>query len=254
MRGVLRNAAAMATTAPLKTQKASNVSKALRAVSRPDRVHILQSFFKTGPGEYAEGDKFIGIYVGDLRKVVKEFRALPEAELRKLIVSPWHEERVTAVAIVVDQFAKADPKRRGELVALYLAHAAQYVNNWDLVDGSAPQIVGVWLHGQGKGWSILRKLARSKNLWERRIAIIATFYFIRQEEFAPTLEIAERLLGDTHDLIHKAVGWMLREVGKRDEAVLVGFLDQHLKRMPRTMLRYAIERFPAKRRLEYLKK
>lgn len=237
---------------PPQSQKASQVSKALRAVSQPDRVPTMLTFFKTGPGQYAEGDKFIGVYVGDLVKVEKEFSDLPEAELRKLLVSPWHEERGAALGILTAQFERAETKRQKEIVTLYLAHAARYVNNWDLVDGTAPQIVGGWLHAQGKGWAVLRKLAKSENLWERRIATVATLYFIRQREFAPTLEIAELLLKDWHDLIHKAAGWMLREVGKREEAALVPFLERHGKVMPRTMLRYAIERFSPERRKYFM--
>lgn len=232
--------------------KASDVAKALRAAARPDRVHVLQSFFKTGPGEYAEGDQFIGIYTADMRRIEKEFRDLPQPEIRKLLCSAWHEERVAAVGILVMQFEKAGAVRQKEIFDFYLKHAARYVNNWDLVDGSAALIVGAWLHGQGKGWAILRKLARSQNLWERRIAMVATLHFIRQGEFAPTLEIAEMLLADEHDLIHKASGWMLREMGKREVAPLEKFLKRHATRMPRTMLRYAIERFPLARRKEYL--
>lgn len=234
------------------TSKASDVAKALRAVAKPDRVSMLQSFFKTGPGEYAEGDLFLGVYVPDSRKVVNRFCDLPLAEIEILLGSKWHEERLAGVSILVLQFERGDVKTRRTLAKFYLAHSTQ-INNWDLVDSSAGSIIGGWLHNEGKDWTVLRKLARSENLWERRIAIIATRYYIQEGKLEPTLEIAEQLLGDKHDLIHKAVGWMLREAGKRDLAALEKFLDQHAARMPRTMLRYAIERFLPARRKYYLR-
>lgn len=233
------------------TLKASEVAKALRAVARPDKVAVYQSFFKTGPGQYGEGDRFIGVTVPCTRAAIKPFRELPLTEVDRLLGSVWHEERFAALLILVAQFEKGDLSRRREIYEYYLANARR-VNNWDLVDCTTPQIVGGWLHGQGKGWAVLRKLARSENLWERRISILATFYFIREGEFAPTLEIAERLLADKHDLIHKAVGWMLREMGKREVTVLESFLERHAATMPRTMLRYAIEKFPEPRRRQYL--
>lgn len=231
--------------------KASDVAKALRAVARPEKVEIYQSFFKTGPGQYGEGDKFIGVTVPNARAAIKPFRDLPMAEVEKLLGSVWHEERFAAALILVAQFERGDATQRRAVFDFYLANARRW-NNWDLVDCSTPQVVGGWLCEQGKGWAILRKLARSENLWERRISILATFAFIRQREMSPTVEVAELLLGDKHDLIHKAVGWMLREMGKREVTALESFLDKHAATMPRTMLRYAIEKFPEKRRRDYL--
>ncbi|PAW78230.1 MAG: DNA alkylation repair protein [Verrucomicrobia bacterium Tous-C9LFEB] len=231
--------------------KASDVAKALRAVARPEKVSIYQSFFKTGPGQYGEGDRFIGVTVPNSRAAIKPFLALPMGEVETLLASVWHEERFAAALILVAQFERGDAAQRRSVFDFYLAKARR-LNNWDLVDCSTPQVVGGWLYEQGKGWAILRKLARSENLWERRISILATFYYIRQREMAPTVEIAELLLGDRHDLIHKAVGWMLREMGKREVTVLESFLDRHGATMPRTMLRYAIEKFPEKRRKLYL--
>lgn len=230
---------------------ATAVAKALRAVARPDKVSIYQNFFKTGPGQYGEGDRFLGVTVPDSRRVVRTFRALSMTEVDKLLRSPWHEERLVALLILVAQFEKGSESQRRAIFDYYLANARR-VNNWDLVDTSTPQIVGGWLHAQGKGWALLHKLARSENLWERRIAMLTTFTFIRQGDSTPALEIAELLLNDEHDLIHKAAGWMLRESGKRDVVVLEQFLDRHATRMPRTILRYAIEKFPESRRQRYL--
>ncbi len=225
---------------------ARRVQRALRAVASPERARASAWFFKTGKGEYGEGDRFIGITTPDLRAVVHRFAALPLAGIATLLASPVHEDRSAALLILCERFRKADRAERARVVRFYLAHTER-VNNWDLVDLSAPRILGVHLLDRPRGG--LTRLARSRNLWERRIAVLATLAFIRQRQFDDTLRLAERLLGDRHDLMHKAVGWMLREVGKQDAGVLRGFLDAHAAHMPRTMLRYSLERLgPAERR------
>jgi 3-methyladenine DNA glycosylase AlkD len=222
----------------------------LHKLKDPKRAEALSRFFKTGPGEYGEGDIFLGIKLPDLRAVAKKYSTLPLTEVGKLIRSRAHEERTVALAILVKQFEKGTDKDRQAIFDFYLRSTAR-INNWDLVDISAPRIVGAYLLNKEK--HLLDKLARSQSLWEKRIAIIATAYFISQEKFSDTLRIAKILLNDKHDLIHKAVGWMLREVGKRSLSTEEGFLQKHYQKMPRTMLRYAIERFPEKRRQDYLK-
>ena len=212
---------------------------------------FLQRFFKTGPGEYGEGDVFIGIRVPVLRALSREFAALPLPGMTELLRSPVHEERLLALLLMVRAFSRGDAEGREAVFRAYLEHT-RWINNWDLVDASAEHVVGAHLEGGGLG--LLDRLARSESVWERRIAIIATFRFIRRGHFAPTLHVAEMLVGDPHDLIHKAVGWMLREVGKRDRAAEESFLRRHAATMPRTMLRYAIEKFPEPLRREYLGK
>jgi 3-methyladenine DNA glycosylase AlkD len=229
---------------------AQTAQQRLRSLGCPEHAPILARFFKTGPGEYGEGDRFIGAKVPVIRKVAKEFQDLPLPEIEALLHSGIHEERLLALVILVSQFGKRDGKARKCIYDLYLANT-QNINNWDLVDLSAPQIVGGHLEKRSR--KPLFRLAKSSSLWERRISILATHWFIRQGSFDDTLTIAEMLLGDRHDLIHKAVGWMLREVGKRDVAALETFLDTHCRAMPRTMLRYALERFPAKKRAAYMK-
>jgi len=226
------------------------VRAALRACANARDAKVLQWFFKTGPGEYGEGDVFIGVRVPTLRKLVREFAAADESVVQELLASPTHEERLLALLILVDQFEKGADKDRARIHRFYLEHTDR-INNWDLVDSSAPGIVGAWLLNRSR--TGLDRLARSPSLWERRIAIVATYAFIRRGQFDDTLRVVDRLLGDRHDLIHKAAGWMLREVGKRDTAVLEQFLAPHYRTMPRTMLRYAIERFPADRRQAYLR-
>lgn len=221
----------------------------LRSFSDPEVAIILSRFFKTGPGQYGEGDRFIGVKVPVTRKVAKEFRSLPLAEAENLLHSEIHEKRLLALVILVGQFEKGDDATRKLIFDLYLANT-RHVNNWDLVDLSAPQIVGGYLETRSR--KPLDRLSKSKSLWERRISILATHWGIRHGDFVDTIKIAEKLLGDKEDLIHKAVGWMLREVGKRDVAVLEEFLGKHCRTMPRTMLRYAIERFPDEKRLSYL--
>jgi 3-methyladenine DNA glycosylase AlkD len=213
-------------------------------------AHSLR-FFKTGPGQYGEGDRFIGVTVPELRAVAREFRDLPLAEIDALLKSPWHEARLLGLVILVHIFERGNANTRREVYQLYLDRTDR-INNWDLVDSSAPQIVGGFLADRSDRARVLDKLARSKSLWERRIAIVATLHLIRLREFDDTLRIAERLLDDDEDLIHKATGWMLREVGKKDEPTLRRFLDRHAARMPRTALRYALERLPDSTRRRYM--
>lgn len=221
----------------------------LNALASPEVAASSARFFKTGPGQYGEGDTFIGVRVPDLRKLARECRALPLNEIELLLHSPIHEERLFALLVLVLSVGKCDDDHRKAVYDLYLGNT-QYVNNWDLVDSSAPAIVGGYLRDKPR--SPLVRLAKSASLWERRIAIIATQHFMRLDEFDDTLTISHLLLGDKEDLIHKAAGWMLREVGERDEAALVAFLDEHAAAMPRTMLRYAIEKFTPEKRRAYL--
>lgn len=206
-------------------------------------------FFKTGPGEYAEYDKFLSINTPTLKQLAQKAKDLPLSEISLLLESPFNEERQLALFILIKQYQKSHNK---EEIYQFLLNNIQCINNWNLVDTVAPAIIGDYLFTQDK--HILLTFAHSKNLWERRIAIVSTYYFIKQNQYDYTLQIAEILLNDPHDLIHKAVGWMLREVGKRNEATLRTFLDQYSSKMPRTMLRYAIERLPNETRLYYLKK
>lgn len=229
---------------------APEIKRRLRIHADATRVPVLQSFFKTGPGQYGEGDRFIGVTVPALRKTCRECRGASLAEIRALLGSAIHEERLIALLLLVDAFTRGNSAERQAIYELYLANTAR-INNWDLVDSSAPAIVGGWLHARSR--APLRALAKSSSLWERRIAIVATANFIRRGEYDDTLAIARLLLGDRDDLIHKAVGWMLREVGKKDGAVERRFLDAHGAEMPRTMLRYAIERFPPTEREAYLR-
>ena len=230
---------------------AKEVQTRLRSLGNAKDARILTRFFKTGPGEYGEGDVFIGIRVPVIRKVAKEFKDLPLSEAESLLHSHIHEERLAALVILGSQAAKADAKTSKQIYDLYLANT-EFVNNWDLVDLSAPHLVGAYLGGKSR--RSLYRLAKSKSLWERRISIIATLHFISQNDFADTLKIAELLLADEEDLIHKAVGWMLREVGKRDVEALEQFLQKHHQVMPRTMLRYAIETFSKRKRKSFLKR
>lgn len=222
----------------------------LRELGTPEAAALAARYFKTGPGQYGEGDIFLGISVPTLRKLAREHRALPTEELVLLLRSEIHEERFLALLILVLSASKGDEATRREIYDLYLAHT-RYINNWDLVDTSAREIVGGYLADKDR--SPLYHLARSQQLWERRIAIVATYHFITRSDYGDTLAVAEILLGDAHDLIHKATGWMLREVGKRDQPTLEQFLRRHGRAMPRTMLRYAIERFPEELRRAYLK-
>lgn len=226
------------------------VRRKLHAQASPKDAKILLWFFKTGPGEYGEGDRFIGVRVPALRSVCRECRGASMAVVRDLLRSPIHEERSLALLLLVDGFARGDDAERKRIYDFYLAHT-RFINNWDLVDASAAQIVGGWLRGRSK--APLTRLAKSPLIWERRIAIIATFDGIRLGQFDETFRIADMLLHDEHDLIHKAVGWLLREVGKRDGDAERQFLGSRYTSMPRTMLRYAIEKFPEPERRRYLK-
>jgi len=214
-----------------------------------NRAKFLLRFFRTAPGEYGHGDAFLGLRVPDVRKIAREFRSLARSDVRELLASKWHEERLLALVILTHQFTTGRPSERTSIYRLYLASTGR-INNWDLVDVSAAQIVGGYLADRDR--RPLYRLAKSKILWERRIAIIATQHFIRRGELDETFAIAGILIDDDHDLIHKAVGWMLREAGKRDRGRLERFLDEAAARMPRTMLRYAIERLPNDLRRKYM--
>jgi len=228
----------------------NQIEKRLRSFASKEKAALLQRFFKTGPGQYGEGDKFLGVMVPQTRLVVKEFREAPLPEVTKLLRSPWHEERLCALLLLVSKFERGDDAKRKKIFGLYLRNT-RYINNWDLVDLSAHKIIGPYLNGGSR--ALLYRLVRSKSLWERRIAVISTFHSIARSDFADSLSLAEKLLDDDHDLMHKAVGWMLREVGKKDVSVLEGFLKKNHKKMPRTALRYAIERFPEAKRKKYLR-
>jgi len=228
-----------------------NLKKDLQALASPAKALILQRFFKTGKGEYGAGDKFLGITVPLQRNLIKAYTHLKFKDLKILLSSKFHEERLCGLLILVRQYQKAEAKKTQKTVyQFYLAHTHR-INNWDLVDLTAAYIVGNFLFD--KDHAPLYRLAKSKNLWERRIAIVATHYFIRQKLYSPTLTLATMLLQDQEDLIHKACGWMLRELGKRDLKTLEIFLQKHQQKMPRTMLRYAIEKFPEEKRQPYLK-
>lgn len=225
---------------------ASIIQREMRALGTPERAAGSMRFFRTGPGEYGEGDRFIGLTVPEVRTFAKRHRDLARDDVLALLHSPWHEERLLALLIMVDAHARGEATTRAELTREYLANSA-YVNNWDLVDASAAQLLGSMI--DPRELSVLDRLVVSWSLWERRIAMVATHHHIKRDELRPALYVAERLLGDRHDLIHKAVGWMLREVGKRDTRTLLDFLAAHHARLPRTSLRYAIERFtPDERR------
>ncbi len=228
---------------------AGQMLRSLRAEADPSRVAVLQRFFRTQPGDYAEGDRFIGVTVPSVRRLARMFRDAQLGEVDALLHSPVHEARLLALFLMVQAFRTGDQRRQREIYTLYLSRT-EFINNWDLVDSSAPQIVGAWLVDRDR--APLRRLARSQSLWERRIAMVATHYFIRQGDLESTFAVADMLLEDTHDLIHKAVGWMLREAGKRDGQAERRFLAPRHVRMPRTMLRYAIEKFPERERRTYL--
>ena len=233
------------------SETARGALEALKARSSAKRAETSAWFFKTGPGEYGEGDRFLGVCAPDLRRLAREFEGLPLAETLKLLGSPWHEARCLALLVWVRAYAKGGASERRAIYQAYLANTDR-INNWDLVDCSAEHIVGAHLEERSR--SPLTKLARSRSLWERRIAIIATFRYVKRGEHGETLHIAEILIGDSEDLIHKAVGWMLREVGKRGGlAEEEAFLRKHCRTMPRTMLRYAIERFDEPLRRAFLR-
>ena len=253
-----------------------DLKKQLRLFANVEKATILQRFFKTGKGQYGEGDIFLGVVVPDTRKVAKKFIDLSLPEIKELLYSKFHEERLCALFILVEKFTMVNLVEQEKIFDFYIKNAKQ-VNNWDLVDLSAPKIVGEYLLDPEKfatltsgqvhkksiasikiknkfGTDVLYKFAKSRNLWEKRIAIISTFTFIKNYKYKDTFKIAEMLMDDKHDLIHKAVGWMLREVGKRSIKDEEKFLQKHYKKMPRTMLRYAIEKFPEDKRKWYLMK
>jgi len=242
------------------TETAADVKTALAAFSHPDKVGMFERFFKTGPGEYGEGDVFLGLTVPETRSVSVQFKHLPLHEIDELLASPIHEHRSCGLFIMVNRFKKT--KAAGEQQEMFdhylrLVHEGR-VNNWDLVDASAPYF-GMFLIGRPDSLQLLARLARSEQLWERRVAMLLTFAFIRADkigfdayDLGPTIHISELLLGDSHDLMHKAVGWMLREAGKRDVEVLREFLGRHAATMPRTALRYSIEKLDAEERKFWL--
>lgn len=211
------------------------------------KAKVLQRFFKTGVGEYGEGDIFLGITVPRQREIAKEFFGLPFPKIEELLNSKIHEERMTGGLILVGKYANS--KDKGEIVNFYLKNAKKF-NNWDLVDLTAPRILGDFLINRKR--EVLYKLSKSKNLWERRIAIVSTYPLIKKNNFEEILEIAEELLEDKEELINKAIGWMMREVGKKEVVVLENFLNKNYNRMPRITLRYAIEKFPKEKQKHYL--
>lgn len=230
----------------------AEIKSELKKLAEPKRAKTYAWFFKTGKGQYGEGDKFLGIVMPELRRVAKKYyQETSLAEALQILQSEWHEERILALLILMLKYKKAEAKEKERIFLKYLANT-KYINNWDLVDLSCRDIVGAHLFERDR--SILYKLAKSKSLWEKRIAIVSTFYFISRNDLDDTFKISEILLRDQHDLIHKAVGWMLREAGKRDKSRLLNFLDHHGPRMPRTTLRYAIEKFSPEERKYYLVK
>lgn len=228
---------------------ATQAKKALKEYASPARAKALQRFFKTAKGEYGYGDIFIGVTVPQTRLVAKKFVELPLKEVKKLLSSRIHEERLLALIILVVQFAKASEEQKLKIFRIYLS-LRKHINNWDLVDISAHKIIGPYLKTRNR--AVLYELAVSKSIWDKRIAILATFHFIRNRDFADTTRLAKQYLNEEHDLMHKATGWMLREMGKVDLKALERFLKANYKAMPRTMLRYAIERLPERRRKAYL--
>ncbi len=226
----------------------AQVKKELTKYANSEKVKFLSRFFKTGKGEYGEGDKFIGIKVPDQRIVAKQFQDISLKEVEKLLNSKIHEHRLTGLLILVLQYQKIENKK--EIVNFYLAHTDR-VNNWDLVDSTAHKILGAWLLNK-KDRKILYKLAESKNLWEQRISVVATWTLINNKQFNDICKIAKKLLHHKHDLMHKAIGWMLREMGKQDINQLLWFLNECAHKMPRTMLRYSIEKLSQKDRKYYM--
>lgn len=230
----------------------------LRKVACVEKAASLPKYVQAVPGGYGEGDRFLGCIVPEQRKVAGQFPGLSQTELKKLFASPWHECRLTGMFILVSQFERAAKRRNPnrneecrEIVRFYLANL-DAVNNWDLVDSTSPKILGAWLVENPDERVVLGRLASSKVIWERRVAVLATFALIRNREFSEIINLAETLLCDEHDLLHKAIGWMLREMGNRDSSKLESFLNKHVKRMPRTMLRYSIEKLSKEERLKWM--
>lgn len=233
----------------------SKLIKEIRSHENKPQASILQRFFKTGPGQYGAGDRFLGLKVPLQRLLARKYANLALIGVEKLLISKFHEFRLIGLLILVDQYEKAASRsEKKEIVDFYLAQAAR-INNWDLVDLSVYKILGNFLLAEKQALKILEKLAESKNLWQRRMAMVATYAFIKKGQAQATILLAEKLLADKHDLMHKAVGWMLREAGKRiDKKVLTDFLDKHYARMPRTALRYAIEHLSPREKEHYLLK
>ena len=225
--------------------------QALRAAARPGDAETARGFFRTGPGEYGEGDVFLGVRVPDIRRLVPQADEIALTDLLELVRSPVHEERQLGLLALVRRFERGEEPVRRKIFRLYLRET-KFINNWDLVDCSAPNIVGGWMVDHPGDLPILRKLAGANNLWKRRIAIVSTLALIRKGRLEPTREVSRLLLNDPHDLIHKAAGWMLREAGKKDAGVLRDFLSNHARAMPRTMLRYAIEKLPPAERKKWM--
>ena len=236
-----------------KDMTGEEIIEELRHLGNEEKAVHLSRFFKTGKGEYGEGDRFLGVKVPEQREVARKYGQADWQTLETLVASPWHEARLTGLLILVQRFgqARGNEAERALCVAFYLGHTA-CINNWDLVDLTCYKLLGVWL--EDKDRSVLYRLADSDNLWEQRIGIVTCMHFVRRGDFRDCLAIADKLLRHPHDLIHKAVGWLLREVGKRDKGVLVDFLAPRVQVMPRTMLRYAIERFPEEERRKYLER
>lgn len=230
----------------------AEIQEALEFLSTPEKREFRPYFFKTGKGQYGEGDKFLGVVVPDTRKVAKANKLLPESELRKLLRSPYHECRLCALLILVERFKKAEEKERKKIYDFYLSQT-KYVNNWDLVDLSSRYIVGEYLLDK-EDRSILYQLAESDWMWDQRIAVTSTYTFIKNKDYKDIIALSEELMYYKHDLMHKAIGWMLREMGKMDIKPLYDFLDKYHKVMPRTMLRYAIEKLDKEERAHYMKK
>jgi 3-methyladenine DNA glycosylase AlkD len=232
--------------------KITLLKQELDKLKNPKKAKILQRFFKTRPGEYGEGDIFLGITVPQQRKTAKKYLDLRLKDLQTLLNSKIHEYRFISLLILINQYQKSAPKQKYTIFNFYVKNVKK-VNNWDLVDVSAPKIIGDYILKNQKYIKVLYKLAKSKNLWKRRIAILSTFAFIKNQKYQPTLKICKILINDEHDLIHKACGWMLRETGKKEQKILIHFLNQYSTLMPRTMLRYAIEKLSAQKRDYYLK-
>ena len=226
------------------------LKRELEKIANPEKAKVLEGFFKIGKGEYGEGDIFLGITLPESRKFAQKYSKLSFKEISSLLESKIHEERLISLLILVNNYKDSNQDSKKKIYDFYLKNIKK-INNWDLVDLTADKIIGNYLSDKKK--DILCKLANSSNLWEKRISIISTFHFIKNNKFEETLKIAEILLNDSHDLIHKAVGWMLREIGKRNQNIEEEFLKKHYKKMPRTMLRYAIEKFPEEERQAYLK-
>lgn len=227
----------------------TQIIKALKLLANPEQAKTALWFFKAGPGEYGEGDRFLGIRVPVIRQQVKSFKPVPLSVCENLLQSAFHEVRMFALLSMVELFQSKKPNLKSEVFEVYMANRA-YINNWDLVDCSCYKIVGPYLRGQSN--ELLYQLAKSDQLWDRRIAMVATYHFIKNGEFQTTLELATILVDDHHDLMHKAVGWMLKEVGKKDQTILLDFLKTHYRSVPRTMLRTAIEKLPQNTRQELL--